>query len=171
MEGQRWQGACDGLNTLRVLNVRDSTSKAHNLNAALAEVSTDHVVIYDADHHPDPPSLEILTSYMLAHRCACVQGSTYLRRQDSALALLINAEFFITHFVIFPAQQVFINTGFFGGSNALWSAAVLKQRHFRHGAVARAPRRPLPTPAPCRAAVSPPAARLAARRRADGGHR
>ena len=26
MEGQRWQGACGGLNTLRVLNVRDSTT-------------------------------------------------------------------------------------------------------------------------------------------------
>ena len=62
---------------------------------------------------------------MLAHRCACVQGSTYLRKQDTLLALLINAEFFITHFVVFPAQQVATNTGLFGGSNALWASGVL----------------------------------------------
>lgn len=134
MDGAAYDGASgDGtLNTLRIRKVVGSTSKSHNLNAALEDVTTDNVVIYDADHHPDPTSLEVLTSFMLAHGCGCVQGSTYLRREASCLAYLINAEFFITHFVVFPAQQVATDTGLFGGSNALWSARVLKQRQFRH---------------------------------------
>jgi len=44
--------------------VTSSTSKAHNLNAAMREVETENVVIYDADHHPDPGSLLILTSFL-----------------------------------------------------------------------------------------------------------
>jgi cellulose synthase/poly-beta-1,6-N-acetylglucosamine synthase-like glycosyltransferase len=46
------------------LRVQTSTSKAHNLNAAMQLVDTENVVIYDADHHPDPGSLMTLTSYM-----------------------------------------------------------------------------------------------------------
>ena len=42
--------------------------------------------------------------------------------------MIINAEFFVTHFVIFPAQQAASGTGFFGGSNALWETDVLKRQ-------------------------------------------
>ena len=35
------------------------------------------------------------------------------------LAAYINAEFFVTHFVFFPAMQFITNMGVFGGSNAL----------------------------------------------------
>ena len=64
------------------------------------------VAIYDADHHPDPESLLVATSYMRKHNCDCVQGSTYLRVTNSLMAYWINAEFFVTHFVYFPALQV-----------------------------------------------------------------
>jgi len=121
-----------GEHELVIMRVEHSTSKAHNLNAAMKDVTSENVVIYDADHHPDPGSLLTLTSFMQVHKCSCVQGSTYLRVTNSLLAMIINAEFFVTHFVIFPAQQAASGTGFFGGSNALWETDVLKRQVFRH---------------------------------------
>ena len=91
---------------LRVTRIEGSTSKAENLNAALEYVETENVVIYDADHHPDRESLTIATAAMEAHGVQCVQGSTYLRTRPNMLAAYINAEFFVTHFVFFPAMQV-----------------------------------------------------------------
>ena len=91
---------------LRILKVHGSSSKAENLNAALEYVETENVVIYDADHHPDRESLTIATAAMEAHGVQCVQGSTYLRTRPNMLAAYINAEFFVTHFVFFPAMQV-----------------------------------------------------------------
>src|SRR5262249_22846037 len=38
------------------LRVEGSTSKAQNVNAALAEVQGEFVGVFDADHHPDPDS-------------------------------------------------------------------------------------------------------------------
>merc|ERR1719482_2550939 len=81
---------------LKVVKVEGSSSKAENLNAALALVETENVVIYDADHHPDPHSLLVATASMVAHNCSCVQGSTYLRSRPNTLAAYINAEFFVT---------------------------------------------------------------------------
>ena len=52
--------------TLRILKVEGSTSKAENLNAALELVDTDNLVIYDADHHPDPDSLLVASAAMAA---------------------------------------------------------------------------------------------------------
>eukprot|EP00962_Isochrysis_galbana_P058448 scaffold31550_cov39-Isochrysis_galbana.AAC.1 len=51
------------------MRVETSTSKAHNLNAAMQLVDTENVVIYDADHHPDPGSLMTLTSFMQVNGC------------------------------------------------------------------------------------------------------
>ena len=59
------------------------------------------------------------------------QGSTYLRVTDSLMALFINAEFFVTHFVYFPALQFLTTLGVFGGSNAVWRVATLRAYEFR----------------------------------------
>lgn len=90
---------------LHMMRVDASRSKAENLNAALEHVATENVIIYDADHHPDPQSLLIATAAMEAHGVECIQGSTYLRSRPNLLAQYINAEFFVTHFVWFPAMQ------------------------------------------------------------------
>ena len=37
---------------LVLLRVRDSVSKAQNVNAALSRVTGDFVGVFDADHHP-----------------------------------------------------------------------------------------------------------------------
>ena len=75
MDGKQYENG----RTLRVLKVEGSRSKAENLNMALDLVETENVVIYDADHHADPDSLMIASQYMKLHKCACVQGSTYIR--------------------------------------------------------------------------------------------
>jgi len=64
-----------------------------------------------------------------------VQGSTYIRNTGGCtpgawLARYLDAEFFVTHFVYFPAMQVLSRVGYFGGSNALWRTHVLKQYSF-----------------------------------------
>ena len=117
---------------LRVLKVEGSTSKAENLNAALKLVDTERLVIYDADHHPDPESLLVASAAMETHGVSCVQGSTYLRSRPNMLAAYINAEFFVTHFVFFPAMQFITGMGVFGGSNALWRTDALRAYQFRH---------------------------------------
>ena len=96
---------------LSVLRVEHSRSKAENLNCALDSVATENVVIYDADHHPDRDSLLIASAAMRAHDVACIQGSTYLRSRPTLLAAYINAEFFVTHFVFFPAMQFVTGMG------------------------------------------------------------
>jgi len=118
--------------SVMILKVEGSTSKAQNLNNALDFVETEHVALYDADHHPDPHSLLIATAHMAAREVACVQGSTYLRQRPNLLSMYINAEFFATHFVYFPAMQFLTSIGVFGGSNALWKTDALKAYQFRH---------------------------------------
>ncbi|EOD14703.1 hypothetical protein EMIHUDRAFT_96395 [Emiliania huxleyi CCMP1516] len=107
-----------GGRTLRILNVIGSHSKAENINAAMSRmVDSELVAIYDADHHPDPESLLVATAYMRAYGVDC--------------AYWINAEFFVTHFVYFPALQFITAMGVFGGSNAVWRVATLNQYQFR----------------------------------------
>ena len=128
LDGKRYPSG----RTLQVLKVEGSTSKAENLNEALRLVETELLVIYDADHHPDPPSLLIAAAHMLHKSCSCVQGSTYLRERPHLLASYINAEFFVTHFVFFPAMEFITSLGVFGGSNALWRTEDLRAFEFRH---------------------------------------
>ena len=117
--------------SLRVLHVDGSISKAENLNAALDIVDTENLVIYDADHHPEPDSLLIASAAMRTHGASCIQGSTFLRSRPTLLAAYINAEFFVTHFVFFPAMQFATSMGVFGGSNALWKTEALRGYQFR----------------------------------------
>jgi hypothetical protein len=111
---------------LRVVQAVGSTSKAENLNLVLQRVADPFVALYDADHHPDPDALQRLLATLLCSRCDAVQGSTYIRNaRSSLLASLVNAEFFVTHFVYFPAMEVLAANAYFGGSNALWRTRTL----------------------------------------------
>uniref|UniRef100_A0A7S3AML5 Glycosyltransferase 2-like domain-containing protein n=1 Tax=Haptolina ericina TaxID=156174 RepID=A0A7S3AML5_9EUKA len=65
------------------------------------------------------------------HKCSCVQGSTYLRQRFSIFDNYINSEFFVTHFVFFPAMQFLTGCAVFGGSNALWRVDDLRGSGFR----------------------------------------
>ena len=76
----------------------------------------ERVVLYDADHHPDASSLLIASAHMELQRADVVQGSTYLRERPCPCGPYVNAEFFVTHFVFFPALEWLTGTASFGGS-------------------------------------------------------
>jgi len=116
---------------LKVSRCDQSRSKAENLNFAIPLVEDSHVVLYDADHHPDADSLLYLYEKMERKGFDCVQGSTYIRNiTESLLARFVDAEFFIQHFLIFPAMKFTTRSAFFGGSNALWRTHVIAQKSF-----------------------------------------
>jgi len=129
---------------LRVVAATTSTSKAHNLNLVLDMLTDEYVALYDADHHPAADSLTLLMRYLQSGwgtsgwetsegRYVAMQGSTFIRnRQGSLIARAVDAEFFVTHFVYFPAMELLGGTGYFGGSNALWRTAVLRDYKFDH---------------------------------------
>ena len=121
---------------VKVLRVHGSRSKAENLNEAIKRVSEPLVAIYDADHHPDAESLQILVDKLEETGADAVQGSVYIRDLQQAscahtcLARFIGAEFFAQFFIFFPILEVISSTGFFGGSNALWRVSVLRDYQF-----------------------------------------
>lgn len=121
---------------VKVLRVHGSRSKAENLNVAIKRVSEPLVAIYDADHHPDAYSLQILVDKLEETGADAVQGSVYIRDLKQAtcahtcLAHFIGAEFFAQFFIFFPILEVISSTGFFGGSNALWRVSVLRDYQF-----------------------------------------
>jgi len=116
---------------LQISKCFGSTSKAENLNYAIPLVEDPYIVIYDADHNPDSDSLLHLYEKMERKDLDCVQGSTYIRNiSESFLGRLVDAEFFIQHFLIFPAMKFATRTAFFGGSNALWKTHVIVEKTF-----------------------------------------
>lgn len=120
--------------SLQVIRVPGSKSKAENLNAVLPQISTPYVAIYDADHHPDPSSLMLLYEKVQHDDLDCAQGSTYIRNLACGwagiLGRLIDAEFFVMHFMLFPAMKLYTRQAIFGGSNALWKHDVLSSHTF-----------------------------------------
>ena len=119
---------------VRVVRADGSTSKAANLNLVLSHLRDEFVALYDADHRPDPSSLRLLMRRLLDTNAVAVQGSTYIRNTRgwhvSPLARAIDAEFFVTHFVYFPAMEMLASSGYFGGSNALWRTSTLASYAF-----------------------------------------
>lgn len=114
----------------KAIRVHGSKSKAENLNHVLPLLQTTHTVIYDADHHPDADSLKIAAAKMQNDDLDCVQGSTYIRAGHGLMGCLIDAEFFFNYFIIFRCLAGVTQTGFFGGSNALWRTEVLQSQLF-----------------------------------------
>jgi len=118
---------------LVVLRAEGSKSKAENINLVLPQLTGKYVVIYDADHHPDPESLMLMLEKMIRRGVACIQGSTYIRNLNSGVVgRVIDAEFFVTHFIYFPIMKLVTRNAVFGGSNGLWQTAVLQSTTFDH---------------------------------------
>lgn len=117
---------------LFIVRVPESTSKAHNLNYILPQLQSDYVVIYDADHHPDPDGLALSIHHLEEKKLDCVQGSTYIRERWGFIPTLVHAEFFVTYFVTLPIMSEVCGLAFFAGSNAVWSLPSLKKLEFDH---------------------------------------
>jgi|SRR5688572_21192941 hypothetical protein len=111
---------------LHVLPVKDSTSKAANVNAALAVATGEIVGIFDADHHPQPGGFERAGRW-LAAGYDVVQGSCRVRDGGrSRLARVVAAEFDGMYCVTHPGRARVQGFAIFGGSNGYWRAEVLR---------------------------------------------
>ena len=107
--------------------VAGSTSKAENVNAALAVATGEIIAVFDADHHPEPGGFERAWP-TLAAGADVVQGRCAVRLGDRLPSAIVAAE--IRADVRSqppgsgPGSDGF---GIFGGSNAFWRAAALRR--------------------------------------------
>jgi cellulose synthase/poly-beta-1,6-N-acetylglucosamine synthase-like glycosyltransferase len=114
------------------LRVEQSTSKAQNVNAALAEVRGEFVGVFDADHHPDPGSFTRAWRW-LSNGYDVVQGHCVVRNGDETwVARMIAVEFEAIYAVAHPGRARLHQFGIFGGSNGYWKTDLLRQTRM-HG--------------------------------------
>ena len=112
---------------LLLLRVQTSTSKAQNVNAALAHVRGEFVGVFDADHHPERGSFSRAWRW-LADGHDVVQGHCVVRNGDASwLARLIAVEFETIYAVSHPGRARLFGFAIFGGSNGYWRRDVLQQ--------------------------------------------
>lgn len=109
------------------LRVEGSTSKAQNVNAALAHVTGEFVGVFDADHHPDAGSF-LRAWRWLSHGYDVVQGHCVIRNGDASWVARTNAvEFESIYAVSHPGRARLHRFGIFGGSNGYWRTSLLRQ--------------------------------------------
>ena len=112
---------------LQLLRVETSTSKAQNVNAALAHVRGEFVGVFDADHHPEQGSFSRAWRW-LADGHDVVQGHCVVRNGDASwVARLIAVEFETIYAVSHPGRARLFGFAIFGGSNGYWRREVLQQ--------------------------------------------
>ncbi len=126
---------------LRAIAVRDqrlvpmrvdwSTSKAQNVNAALARVTGTFVGVFDADHHPAPGSF-LRAWRWLSNGVAVVQGHCVVRNGDDGFVQkVVASEFEAIYGVAHPGRARVHGFGIFGGSNGYWQTEILKRTRLR----------------------------------------
>ena len=117
--------------SLHLLQVRESTSKAQNINAALREARGRFVGVFDADHQPQKESFARAWRW-LSNGYAVVQGHCMIRNGDSsALARLVSVEFEAMYAVSHPGRARLHHFAIFGGSNGYWRTDVLHKIRMR----------------------------------------
>ena len=113
------------------LRVHGSTSKAENVNAALAAVSGAFVGLFDADHHPDPDAF-VRAWRWLGNGYDVVQGHCVIRNAGASwLTRLIGVEFEQMYAIAHPGRSRLHGFGIFGGSNGYWRSEVLWETRLR----------------------------------------
>src|SRR5574340_602655 len=117
-----------------LLHVETSTSKAQNVNAAMAHVTGEFVGIFDADHHPDPDSFRRAWRW-LASGYDLVQGHCVVRNGHASwVARLTAVEFETIYALCHPGRARLHHFGVFGGSNGYWRTSLLQQTRM-HGSM------------------------------------
>jgi cellulose synthase/poly-beta-1,6-N-acetylglucosamine synthase-like glycosyltransferase/DNA-binding response OmpR family regulator len=112
---------------LMLFRVEASTSKAQNVNAALAHVTGEFVGLFDADHHPEPGSFRRAWRW-LSEGHDVVQGHCMVRNGDASwVARLVAVEFETIYAVSHPGRARLHGFGIFGGSNGYWRRDALRQ--------------------------------------------
>ena len=116
---------------LVLLRVRDSVSKAQNVNAALSRVTGDFVGVFDADHHPAQGSFKRAWRW-IASGVDVVQGHCVVRNgQSGYLQKLVTSEFEAIYAVAHPGRARVHGFGIFGGSNGYWKTPLLRRTRMR----------------------------------------
>jgi diguanylate cyclase (GGDEF)-like protein len=109
------------------LRVAGSTSKAQNVNAALAEVTGEFVGVFDADHQPDPDSFARAWRW-LSNGYDVVQGHCLVRNgNETWVSRLVAVEFEAIYAVSHPGRARLHHFGIFGGSNGYWRTELLRR--------------------------------------------
>ena len=113
------------------IRVRDSVSKAQNVNAALAAVTGTFVGVFDADHHPARGAFKRAWRW-ISHGADVVQGHCVVREGDTGfLQRLVSAEFESIYAVAHPGRARLSGFGIFGGSNGFWRTTLLRATRMR----------------------------------------
>lgn len=108
------------------LRVMNSTSKAQNVNTALARAQGEFVGIFDADHWPDPPAFRRAWRW-LSNGADVVQGHCLARNGDESwVARLVAVEFEAIYAASHPGRARLYQFGVFGGSNGYWKTDILR---------------------------------------------
>ena len=111
--------------------VDGSTSKAQNVNAALAVATGEFVGVFDADHHPDADGFRRAWRW-LSRGYDIVQGHCLVRNGDESwVARLVAVEFEAIYAVSHPGRARLHGFGIFGGSNGYWRTELLRQTRMR----------------------------------------
>jgi cellulose synthase/poly-beta-1,6-N-acetylglucosamine synthase-like glycosyltransferase len=116
------------------LRVMQSTSKAQNVNAALALATGEFVGVFDADHHPQEDSFHRAWRW-LSSGFGVVQGHCVIRNGDASwVAKMTAVEFESIYAVAHPGRARLHGFGIFGGSNGYWKTELLREIRF-HGSM------------------------------------
>ncbi|MCA1588049.1 MAG: glycosyltransferase family 2 protein [Chloroflexi bacterium] len=111
--------------------VEGSTSKAQNVNAALARVTGEFVGVFDADHHPQPGAYHRAWRW-LSNGYDVVQGHCVVRNGDASwVARIVAVEFEMIYAVSHPGRARFHDFGIFGGTNGYWRTDLLRELRLR----------------------------------------
>ena len=109
------------------MRVRESTSKAQNVNAALPYATGKFTAVFDADHQPDPESFRRAWRW-LSHGADVVQGHCFIRNGDASwVARMVAVEFEQIYAVSHPGRARLHGFGIFGGSNGYWHTELLRE--------------------------------------------
>ncbi|MEO7837126.1 MAG: glycosyltransferase family 2 protein, partial [Acidimicrobiales bacterium] len=111
--------------------VEGSTSKAQNVNAALALATGVFVGIFDADHKPRSDSFRRAYAW-LAAGYDVVQGHAVVRNGGAGwVSRTVAVEFESIYAVSHPGRNRLHHFGIFGGSNGYWRRPLLNQIRMR----------------------------------------
>jgi cellulose synthase/poly-beta-1,6-N-acetylglucosamine synthase-like glycosyltransferase len=114
------------------LRIYGSTSKAQNVNFALADARGEFIGVFDADHQPQPDSFTRAWRW-LSNGYDVVQGHCMVRNgQETWVSRLIAVEFEAIYAVAHPGRARMHDFGVFGGSNGYWKAGLLRETRM-HG--------------------------------------
>lgn len=109
------------------MRVHTSTSKAQNVNAALAHATGEFTAVFDADHQPDPESFRRAWRW-LSHGADVVQGHCFIRNGAASwVAKMVAIEFEQIYAVSHPGRARLHGFGIFGGSNGFWRTSLLRE--------------------------------------------